>query len=151
MKATDAPSAASRRTMPAPMPLEPPVTRATLPLNDFACMCHHNPVSYLICPFWIILSRMAVQRDSFAGCPTRSFFLSLWFSQRVRPQRKVLDEPTSGLSASLKLRLLFDQFLHHLEANFARRTRDNSNLGSSRERVPHPAARRSGFQGHVAR
>src|ERR1700674_5424733 len=83
--------------MPAPMPLEPPVTRATLPLNDFACTCHQNPLSHLLCPFWIILSRMAVQRDRFPGCPTRSFFLSLWFSQRVHRQRKALDEPTSGL------------------------------------------------------
>src|SRR6266849_10719814 len=63
VKATDAPSAASRRTMPAPMPLEPPVTRATLPLNDFACICHQTPLSHLLCPFWIILSRMAVQPD----------------------------------------------------------------------------------------
>src|ERR1700719_3083451 len=103
VKATDAPSAASRRTMPAPMPLEPPVTRATLPLNDFACICHQNPLSHLLCQFWIILSRMAVQHDSFPGCPTRSFFLSLWFSQRVHRQRKALDEPTSGSSAIRKL------------------------------------------------
>src|SRR3984893_6866029 len=103
VKATDAPSAASRRTMPAPMPLEPPVTRATLPLNDFACICHQNPLSHLLCPFWIILSRTAVQRDSFPGCPTRSFFLSLWFSQRVHRQRRALDEPTSGSSAGTKL------------------------------------------------
>src|SRR5712692_12013889 len=58
VKATDAPSAASRRTMPAPMPLEPPVTRATLPLNECACICHPNPFSLLLCHFWIILSRM---------------------------------------------------------------------------------------------
>src|SRR5580700_8204993 len=38
VNATDAPSAARRRTMPAPMPLEPPVTRATFPLNDFICI-----------------------------------------------------------------------------------------------------------------
>src|SRR6266478_1398842 len=47
---------------------------------------------------WIVLSRMVVQRDSFPGCPTQSFFLSLWFSQRVHRQPKALDEPTSGLS-----------------------------------------------------
>src|SRR5260370_27165843 len=88
--------------MPAPMPLEPPVTRATLPLNDFACICHQNPPSHLLCPFWIILSRMRVQANSFPGCPIRSFFLSLWFSQRVHRQRKALDEPTSGLSAIRK-------------------------------------------------
>src|SRR5258706_14055106 len=87
--------------MPAPMPLEPPVTRATLPLNDFVCICHQTPLSHLLCPFWIIVSRMAVQRDRFPGCPTRSFFLSLWFSQRVHRQRKALDEATSGLSATL--------------------------------------------------
>src|ERR1700757_1275107 len=58
VKATDAPSAASRRTMPAPIPLEPPVTRATLPLNDFACIGHQNPPSTyyahcgLSCPEW---------------------------------------------------------------------------------------------------
>src|SRR6266852_8657652 len=103
VKATEAPSAASRRTMPAPMPLEPPVTRATLPLNDFACICHQNPPSHLLCPFWITLSRMRVQAYSFPGCPIRSFFLLLWFSQRVHRQRKALDEPTSGLSASRKL------------------------------------------------
>ena len=89
--------------MPAPMPLEPPVTRATLSLNDFACICHQNPLSHLLCPFWIILSRMAGRRDSFPGCPTRSFFLSLWFSQRVHRPRKALDEPTFGLSAIRKL------------------------------------------------
>src|SRR5258708_11944162 len=89
--------------MPAPMPLEPPVTRATLPLNDFACIGHQTPLSHLLCPFWIILSRMTVQRDSFPGCPTRSFFASLWFSQRVHRQRTALDEPTSGLSANRKL------------------------------------------------
>src|SRR6266478_6659754 len=50
---------------------------------------------------WIVLSRMAVQRDSFPGCPTQSFFLSLWFSQRVHRQPKALDEPTSGLSLAL--------------------------------------------------
>src|SRR5580693_8184292 len=61
--------------MPAPMPLEPPVTRATLPLNDFACIGHQNPPSHLLCQFWIVLSRMTVQRDSFPGCPTRPFFL----------------------------------------------------------------------------
>jgi hypothetical protein len=46
---------------------------------------------------------MAIQRDSFPGCPTRSFFLSLWFSQRVHRQRKALDEPTSGVSATQKV------------------------------------------------
>src|SRR5258705_8453827 len=91
--------------MPAPMPLEPPVTRATLPLNDFVCICHQNPLSHPLCPFWIILSRMAVQRDRFPGCPTRSFFLSLCFSRRVQRQRKALDEPTSGLSATRNLSL----------------------------------------------
>src|ERR1700730_15905133 len=89
--------------MPAPMPLEPPVTKATLPLNDFACICHQTPLSHLLCSFWIILSRMAVQRDSFPGCPTRSFFLSLWSSQRVHRPRKALDEATSELSAIRKL------------------------------------------------
>src|SRR5713101_7823260 len=48
---------------------------------------------------WIVLSRMVVQRDSFPGCPTQSFLLSLWFSQRVHRQPKALDELTSGLSA----------------------------------------------------
>jgi hypothetical protein len=76
--------------MPAPMPLEPPVTRATLPLNDFACICHQNPPSHLLCPFWIILSRMTVQRGGVPGCPTRSFFLSFCFSQRGQRQRKHL-------------------------------------------------------------
>src|SRR5258707_774094 len=33
VNATDAPSEASRRTMPAPIPFEPPVTRATLPVE----------------------------------------------------------------------------------------------------------------------
>src|SRR5580704_18420965 len=42
VNATDAPSAASRRTMPAPMPFEPPVTRATLPVNDFSCTAAMN-------------------------------------------------------------------------------------------------------------
>src|ERR1700688_1054623 len=42
VNATDAPSEASRRTMPAPMPFEPPVTRATLPVNDFSCTATMN-------------------------------------------------------------------------------------------------------------
>ena len=42
VNATDAPSEASRRTMPAPMPFEPPVTRATLPVNDFSCTAAMN-------------------------------------------------------------------------------------------------------------
>jgi hypothetical protein len=58
------------------------------------------------------MSRMTVQRGGVPGCPTRSFFLSLWFSQRVHRQRKTLDEPTSGLSATLPqlgyLRTRFD-------------------------------------------
>src|SRR6266852_750079 len=67
--------------------------------NTFiACICYQNPFSHLLCPFWIVLSRMVVQRDSFPGCPTQSLFLSLWFSQRVHRQPKALDEPTSGLS-----------------------------------------------------
>src|SRR6266404_1221755 len=67
--------------------------------NTFiACICYQNPLSHLLCPFWTILSIMAVQRDSFPRCPTRSFFLSLWCSQRVHRQPKALDEPTSGLS-----------------------------------------------------
>src|ERR1700724_3042657 len=49
VKATDAPSAASRRTMPAPMPLEPPVTRATLPLNDFVCIWPPKPPGHPLC------------------------------------------------------------------------------------------------------
>ena len=42
VNATDAPSEASRRTMPAPMPFEPLVTRATLPVNDFSCTAAMN-------------------------------------------------------------------------------------------------------------
>src|ERR1700722_13717984 len=49
VKATDAPSAASRRTMPAPMPLEPPVTRATLPLNNFVCIWPPKPPGHPLC------------------------------------------------------------------------------------------------------
>src|ERR1700732_3233477 len=57
VNATDAPSEASRRTMPAPMPLEPPVTRATLPLNDLVCIAIHilQLDSYT---FWMSLSRI---------------------------------------------------------------------------------------------
>src|SRR6266852_3571387 len=49
VNATDAPSAASRRTMPAPIPREPPVTRATLPLNDFVCMWPPKPPGHPLC------------------------------------------------------------------------------------------------------
>src|SRR6266404_2022294 len=49
VNATDAPSAASRRTMPAPIPLEPPVTRATLPLNDFVCIWPAKPPGHELC------------------------------------------------------------------------------------------------------
>src|SRR5260370_29586295 len=95
--------------MPAPIPLEPPVTRATLLLNDFSRICHQNPLSHLLYPFWIILSRIAIQRGSFPRCSTRWFFLSLWFSQRVHRQRKALDEPTSGLSAIRKQCRIYSQ------------------------------------------
>src|SRR5260370_23688169 len=74
--------------MAGPMPLEPPVTRATLPLNDFACIGHQNPLSHLLCPFWMILSRMAVQRLSrlsrmpeslrLLGFAITNFYLRAW-------------------------------------------------------------------------
>jgi hypothetical protein len=35
--------------MPAPMPLEPPVTRATLPLNDFVCIWPPKPPGHPLC------------------------------------------------------------------------------------------------------
>jgi hypothetical protein len=62
VKATDAPCAASRRTMPAAMPLEPPVTRATLPLNDFVCIAAIHILQLDPCTLWMILSRMRIQR-----------------------------------------------------------------------------------------
>src|SRR6266852_2164924 len=61
VKATDAPSAASRRTMPAPMPLEPPVTRATLPLNDLVCIATIHILQFHSCTFWMTLSRIRIQ------------------------------------------------------------------------------------------
>src|SRR6267142_145631 len=43
---------------------------------------HQSPqvIHYVV--LWIVLSRMVVQRDSFPGCPTQSFFLSPLFSSR---------------------------------------------------------------------
>src|ERR1700732_1273165 len=63
VKATDAPSAASRRTMPAPMPLEPPVTRATLPLNDFVCIWPPKPPGHPLCH----IMDCSVQNEHSAG------------------------------------------------------------------------------------
>src|SRR5260370_12974517 len=63
VKATDAPSAASRRTMPAPMPLEPPVTRATLPLNDFVCIWPPKPPGHPLCQ----IMDCSVQNEHSAG------------------------------------------------------------------------------------
>src|SRR6266481_5715827 len=88
--------------MPAPMPLEPPVTRATLHLNDFVCIWPPKFYQSTIIPILDYLVQNGSSTGSFPGCPTRSFFLSLWFSQRVHRQRKALDEPTSGLSAIRK-------------------------------------------------
>ena len=48
--------------MPAPIPFEPPVTRATLPANDFVCVTTINIllfIDYTI--FWMILSRIWLQ------------------------------------------------------------------------------------------
>src|SRR5712664_2936147 len=59
----DAPSAASRRTMPAPMPLEPPVTRATLPLNDFVCIWPPKPPGHALCH----IMDCSVQNEHSAG------------------------------------------------------------------------------------
>ena len=43
--------------MPAPIPLEPPVTRATLPVNDLACIVAINNLRFnKKSEFWIILS-----------------------------------------------------------------------------------------------
>src|SRR6266849_486302 len=63
VKATDAPSAASRRTMPAPIPREPPVTRATLPLNDFVCMWPPKPPGHPLCH----IMDCSVQNEHSAG------------------------------------------------------------------------------------
>src|SRR6266851_8983729 len=63
VNATDAPSAASRRTMPAPIPLEPPVTRATLPLNDFVCIWPPEPPGHALCH----IMDCSVQNEHSAG------------------------------------------------------------------------------------
>src|SRR6266852_6631588 len=59
VNATAAPSEASRLTIPSPIPLEPPVTRATLPINDRP---YFSVMSILLVEcnlmYWIILSRM---------------------------------------------------------------------------------------------
>jgi hypothetical protein len=65
VNATDAPSEASRRTMPAPMPFDPAVTRATLPVNDFSCTAAMN----------------ILQSSSLA--PNSTHFL--WKLKRIRP------------------------------------------------------------------
>src|ERR1700724_2160394 len=56
-------SAASRRTMPAPIPLEPPVTRATLPLNDFVCIWPPKPPGHALCH----IMDYSVQNEHSAG------------------------------------------------------------------------------------
>src|SRR6202011_2022057 len=63
VNATDAPSAARRRTMPAPMPLEPPVTRATLPVNDFVCIVPPKPPGHPLCH----IMDCSVQNEHLAG------------------------------------------------------------------------------------
>src|SRR5260370_33161796 len=49
--------------MPAPMPLEPPVTRATLPLNDFVCMWPPKPPGHPLCH----IMDCSVQKEHSAG------------------------------------------------------------------------------------
>jgi hypothetical protein len=44
------------------MPLEPPVTRATLPSNDLLCIAPPNPLDHRFCIFWIILSRIGFKK-----------------------------------------------------------------------------------------
>src|ERR1700730_17598789 len=63
VNATDAPSAASRRTMPPPIPLEPPVTRATLPWNDFVCIWPTKPPGHPLCR----IMDCSVQNEHLAG------------------------------------------------------------------------------------
>ena len=49
--------------MPAPIPLEPPVTRATLPLNDFVCIWPPNPPGHALCH----IMDCSVQNEHSAG------------------------------------------------------------------------------------
>src|SRR5467141_2673937 len=49
--------------MPAPMPLEPPVTRATLPLNDFVCIWPQKPQGHPLCH----IMDCSVQNEHSAG------------------------------------------------------------------------------------
>src|SRR5258708_36435865 len=49
--------------MPAPMPLEPPVTRATLPLNDFVCIWPPKPPGHPLCH----IMDCSVQNEHSAG------------------------------------------------------------------------------------
>src|SRR5258708_16011535 len=49
--------------MPAPMPLEPPVTRATLPLNDFVCIWPPKPPGHASCH----IMDCSVQNEHSAG------------------------------------------------------------------------------------
>src|SRR5712675_2817775 len=63
VNATDAPSATSLRTMPAPIPLEPPVTRATLPLNDFVCIWPPKPPGHALCHIMDCSVQNEIQSD----------------------------------------------------------------------------------------
>src|SRR5260370_15402780 len=49
--------------MPAPIPLEPPVTRATLPLNDFVCIWPPKPPGHPLCH----IMDCSVQNEHSAG------------------------------------------------------------------------------------
>src|SRR5580704_7632615 len=49
--------------MPAPIPLEPPVTRATLPLNDFVCIWPPKPPGHPLCH----IMDYSVQNEHSAG------------------------------------------------------------------------------------
>src|ERR1700732_2290303 len=49
--------------MPAPMPLEPPVTIATLPLNDFVCIWPPKPPGHPLCH----IMDCSVQNEHSAG------------------------------------------------------------------------------------
>src|ERR1700682_5101487 len=49
--------------MPAPIPLEPPVTRATFPLNDFVCIWPPKPPGHPLCH----IMDYSVQNEHSAG------------------------------------------------------------------------------------
>src|SRR5260370_29948193 len=76
--------------MPAPIPLERPVTRDTLPLNDFVCIWPPKPPGHALCH----IMDCSVQNEHSAGFSRRSAHKGKRMELRNHLRRKFV--PRSG-------------------------------------------------------